>query len=379
MTGYERVIAEINLDNIAANIQNIRKKTAKDTKIMGIVKANAYGHGAVNIAKVLLENGADYLGVAIVEEALELRDSGIDVPILLLGFTAELRIEEVVSNNIIQTVYSYETAKKISNIATNIGKTAKIHIKIDTGMGRIGFLPLEEDINEIEQISKLPNIEIDGIFTHFSKSDEVDKSFTLLQKSRFEFTVKSLEDRGITIPVKHASNSAGIVDFDNLFYTMVRPGIILYGLYPSSEVKKENLLIKPAMSIKTCISHIKHVSKGVLIGYGGKFITNRESIIATVPVGYADGFQRAMTNGGRVLVGGIFAPVVGKVCMDQFMIDVTDISNIKVGDEVVILGRQCENEITADEIADLLGTISYEVLCMVSGRVPRKYIKSELN
>lgn len=378
MIEYQRVIAEIDLDAIASNIKNIRNMTNKNAKIMAIVKADAYGHGAVEVAKVLLYNGADCLGVAILDEAIQLRKNNIHVPILILGYTPEAKMEDVVKYDIIQTVFSYETAYQLSLSAVKLNKTAKIHIKIDTGMGRIGFLPNETAIEEIMKIASLPNINIDGIYTHFSTADEFDKSFTLKQLKVFKYIIEGLEKKGISIPIKHCANSAAIMDLENAFFNMVRPGIILYGMYPSSEVKKEKLSLIPAMSIKTHISYVKEVEEGTPIGYGRTFITKRKSKIATVPIGYADGFQRIMTKGGRVIVGNGYAPVVGRICMDQFMIDVTDVEEVKAGDEVIILGRKKEKEISAEEIAAIMGTISYEVVCMIGKRVPREYIKNKV-
>lgn len=378
MIEYQRVIAEIDLDAIASNIKNIKKITNKNANIMAIVKADAYGHGAVEVAKVLLYNGADCLGVAILDEAIQLRKNNIHVPILILGYTPEAKMEDVVKYDIIQTVFSYETACQLSLSAVKLNKTAKIHIKIDTGMGRIGFLPNETAIEEIMKIASLPNINIDGIYTHFSTADEFDKSFTLKQLKVFKDIIEILEKKGISIPIKHCANSAAIMELDNTFFNMVRPGIILYGMYPSNEVKKEKLHLTPAMSIKTHISYVKEVEEGAPIGYGRTFITKRKSKIATVPIGYADGFQRIMTKGGRVIVGNGYAPVVGRICMDQFMIDVTDVEEVKAGDEVIILGRKKEKEISAEEIAAIMGTISYEVVCMIGKRVPREYIKNKV-
>lgn len=378
MIEYQRVIAEIDLDAIASNMKNIRNITNKNTKIMGIVKADAYGHGAVEVAKVLLYNGAACLGVAILDEGIQLRKNNIHVPILILGYTPETKMEDVIKYDIIQTIFSYEAAYQLSVAAVKLNKIAKIHIKIDTGMGRIGFLPNEAAMEEIIKIHSLPNIEIDGIYTHFSTADEFDKSFTIKQLEIFKNTVESLEQKGIFIPTKHCANSAAIMDLNNAFFNMVRPGIILYGMYPSDEVKKEKLDLIPAMSIKTHISYVKKIEEGTPIGYGRTFTAKRESKIATVPIGYADGFQRVMTKGGRVIVGGGYAPVVGRICMDQFMIDVTEIGEVKAGDEVIILGKKGKNEISAEEIATITGTINYEIVCMIGKRVPREYIKNKV-
>ena len=376
MTDEERVLAIVDLDAIASNIKNIRAKVDKNSGIIGIIKADAYGHGSVETAKVLLDNGADWLAVAVVDEGLNLRKNGITAPILLLGYTPELRLNDVINNGFIQTVYSYDTAKKLSDAASALGKKAVIHIKIDTGMGRIGYRVNEESADEIVKISKLPNIDVNGMFTHFSTADEADKAYTLEQYNKFVKMNDMLEKRGLHIPVKHAANSAAIMDFDNMMFNMVRPGIILYGAYPSDEVKKENLSLSPAMSIKTHVSYVKDVNEGDSISYGRKYTAPSKRRIATIPVGYADGFIRAYSNGGKVLVRGEYAPIVGRICMDQFMVDVTDIDGVEVNDEVVLMGRQGDKEITADFIASVLDTINYEVFCTLSKRVPRQYIQN---
>lgn len=376
MTDEERVLAIVDLDAIASNIKNIRAKVDKNSGIIGIIKADAYGHGSAETAKVLLDNGADWLAVAVVDEGLNLRKNGITAPILLLGYTPELRLNDVINNGFIQTVYSYDTAKKLSDAASALGKKAVIHIKIDTGMGRIGYRVNEESADEIVKISKLPNIDVNGMFTHFSTADEADKSYTLEQYNKFVKMNDMLEERGLHIPVKHAANSAAIMDFDNMMFNMVRPGIILYGAYPSDEVKKENLSLSPAMSIKTHVSYVKDVNEGDSISYGRKYTAPSKRRIATIPVGYADGFIRAYSKGGKVLVRGEYAPIVGRICMDQFMVDVTDIDGVEVNDEVVLMGRQGDKEITADFIASVLDTINYEVFCTLSKRVPRQYIQN---
>lgn len=376
MTDEERVLAIVDLDAIASNIKNIRAKVDQNSGIIGIIKADAYGHGSVETAKVLLDNGADWLAVAVVDEGLNLRKNGITAPILLLGYTPELRLNDVINNGFIQTVYSYDTAKKLSDAASALGKKAVIHIKIDTGMGRIGYRVNEESADEIVKISKLPNIDVNGMFTHFSTADEADKAYTLEQYNKFVKMNDMLEERGLHIPVKHAANSAAIMDFDNMMFNMVRPGIILYGAYPSDEVKKENLSLSPAMSIKTHVSYVKDVNEGDSISYGRKYTAPSKRRIATIPVGYADGFIRAYSKGGKVLIRGEYAPIVGRICMDQFMVDVTDIDGVEVNDEVVLMGKQGDKEITADFIASVLDTINYEVFCTLSKRVPRQYIQN---
>ena len=368
MTDEERVLAIIDLDAIAYNMTNIKSKVGKETGIIGIIKADAYGHGSVEISKVILENGADWLAVAVVDEGINLRKNGIAAPILLLGYTPELRLEDVVNNGFIQTVYTYETAKKLSDVAVRLGKTAVIHIKIDTGMGRIGYRVNEASADEIVKISELPNIEVNGMFTHFSTADEKDKDYTLNQYKKFVQMDALLRERGLEIPIKHAANSAAIMDFDNMMFNMVRPGIILYGAYPSEEVDNDNLSIKPAMSVKTHVSYVKEVNEGDYISYGRKYQAVGKRIIATIPVGYADGFIRAYSNGGKVLIKGECAPIVGRICMDQFMVDVTDIKDVQINDEVVLIGKQGNKEITVDFIASILDTLSK--------RVPRQYIQN---
>mgnify|MGYP000903928153 CR=1 FL=1 len=376
MTDEERVLAVVDLDALEYNMKSIRRRTKKGTGIIGIIKADAYGHGSVEAAEVILKNGADWLAVAVVDEGINLRKNGINAPVLLLGYTPKLRVNDVINYGFIQTVYSYEAAENLSKEAVKLNKTAVIHIKIDTGMGRIGYRVNEESADEIVKISKLPGIEVNGLFTHFAASDEADKRYTEMQYDRFIKMDKLLKERGLDIPVKHASNSAAIMDFDNMMLNMVRPGIILYGAYPSDEVKKENLDIRPVMSIITHVSYVKTIEKGECVSYGRTYTAPDKRIIATIPVGYADGFIRAYAKEGKVLVKGKKAPIVGRICMDQFMVDVTGIEGVAVNDEVVLMGRQGDNEITSDDIAKALNTINYEVYCTLSKRVPRQYLKN---
>ena len=373
--GYKRLVAEIDLDAVDFNIKSIIKRVGGRAKIIGTVKADAYGHGAVEVSKVLEENGIDMFSVAMIDEGINLRNNGIKAPILVLGLTPPEYVKEAVEYDLIQTVSDYNTAEAISKAAKELNKKAVIHIKIDTGMGRIGFRPEKEAFDEIENISKLENIEINGIFTHFCTSDEKDKTFTYVQKEKFVYAVNELEKRGINIPLKHASASAGLMDFDDLFFNAVRPGIILYGYYPSDDVMKDRLPIKPVMSLKSYVMYIKDIENGDTIGYGRTYMANEKRTIATIPAGYADGYNRLLSNKGCVLVNGKRAQLKGRICMDQCMADITGI-NAKQWDEVVLMGKQGNEEITADEIANEIGTISYEVLCMVSKRVPRVYIKN---
>lgn len=376
MTEYQRVWAEINLDNIAQNIKEIRQKISKGAKIMSIVKADAYGHGAVEISKVLLYNGSDSLGVAISDEGVRLRQNNIHVPILVLGYTPDLKLEDVIINNLTQTVFTFEMAKYLSQIAVRLNIVANIHIKIDTGMGRLGFKPDQNTLHIIIQISKLQNIKITGIYTHFATSDMDDMTFTYEQYDKFKGFINLLEKNNIKIPCIHATNSGGIIDSRKFDFDLVRPGIILYGLYPSQRQINDSIKLKPAMSLKTRISFIKEMEENTSISYGRTFFTKRKSIIATIPVGYADGYSRNMSNKGRVIIGGQYANILGNVCMDQFMVDITDIENVKQNDEVVLIGKQGDKEITIDEIADIEKTINYEIVCSIGKRVPRVYIKN---
>lgn len=371
MIDYERVVAEINLDNIAYNVANIRKTIDKKTKIMAIVKADAYGHGAIEVAKTALYNGADWLGVAIIDEAIELRKNNIFEPILILGHTIEHKLLQVIKYNITQTVFSYDMAKKLSDEAKKIEKTVDIHIKIDTGMSRLGFLPNYKTIDEIIAIKNLPYINITGIFTHFATADMKDKSFTKEQFEKYMWVIKKLEEKGINNLIKHISNSGAILDLEEYRLDMVRAGIILYGMYPSKEVLK-NIDLKPAMSLKTHISYVKEIEENISVSYCRTYFTNKKTKIATIPVGYADGYSRILSNKARVFVNGKYANVIGNICMDQFMIDVTHIPNVKEGDIVTLMGEN----IKAEELANLQNTINYEIVCNIGKRIPRVYIKN---
>lgn len=368
------VWAEINLDSLAYNMKNI-KKLANGREVIGVVKADAYGHGSVEVSKVLLENGASRLAVAIITEAVELRKNNIKAPIMILGYTPLEFGETLVNNDIEQTVYDLEYAKSLSDIAINMGKKAKIHIALDTGMGRIGFLPNEDSLKKVLEIASLKGIEIVGIFTHFSTADEENKEYTYEQFSKIKNFNNMLLEKGLDIPLKHASNSGAIIDLPETYLDCVRAGIILYGYYPSDEVKKEKLPLKTVLTLKTKIVHVKKLDKDMYISYGRTFKTERDSIIATIPIGYADGYSRLLSGKAKVIVNGKFAKVVGRICMDQCMIDVTDIEDVKVGDEVILLGEENNLEFNADDMAKIIGTINYDVLCMIKHRIPRVYIK----
>lgn len=367
--------AEINLDNFRHNFREV-KRLAQGKKTIGVIKADAYGHGAVELAAVLEEENADYFAVAVITEALELRRNGYKQPILVLGFTPPAFARDIVENDITQTIFNYELAEVISNEAVRLNKQAKIHIKLDTGMGRVGFLPEDIAVSEIKRISKLKNICIEGIFTHFAAADEEKKEFSKLQYERYSNTIKNLSAEGIEFEIKHMANSAAIIDLPETYFDAVRPGIMLYGYYPSDEVFKERLNLRPVMELKANIVNIKELPGNTPISYGRKFYTNRKSRIATLPFGYADGYTRLLFERSFVIVNGTAAPVVGRICMDQCMIDITDCGDAYVGDEVIVMGEENGISNNADDIAKRLGTISYEVLCMVSKRVPRVYVKN---
>lgn len=366
------VWAEVDLDAIKYNMREI-SKLAKGKEIIAVVKADAYGHGAIDIAPIVLECGAKKLAVAVITEALELRRNNINAPIVILGCTPITLAKDLLYQDIEQTVISYEYAEALNEVAKE-GKTKlPIHIAIDTGMGRIGFLPNGESLDEIQKISKLENLKITGIFSHFATADEEDKEYTELQEFKFKDFIDKLEDRGIDLGQKHIFNSAAIMDLDDSHFDAIRPGIILYGYYPSNDVKKNNLKLKPALTLKSNVVHVKTLPKGEYISYGRKFVTERESVIATLPIGYADGYTRLLSHKAKVIINGQLAPIVGNICMDQCMVDITDVSNVKVGNEVILIGEEGNSKFNADDIAELIGTINYEVICMIGKRIPRVY------
>ncbi|MDD6483519.1 MAG: alanine racemase [Clostridiales bacterium] len=372
-----RAWAEIDLDALAHNMREIRKITDKNAQICATVKADAYGHGFLEAAKTFLENGADRLAVAMKAEAIQLRKSGIDVPILILGMSPAEDIEDIIDYDITPAVGDYEFARLLSQTAQKKGKTAKIHIKIDTGMTRVGFvaddLKNSAVVDEIIKISQLKAIEVEGMFSHFSTSDEYDKTYTKLQFKRFMALDEQLRARGLNIPIRHIANSAAIMMYPNTHLEMVRPGIILYGMYPSQEVDKSRLDLKYAMSLKACVSYIKEVEAGRGVSYGKEYITDHKTKIATVPIGYADGYIRRLSGRACMIADGKKVPIIGRICMDQCMIDVTSVNNISKGDEVIIFGSE---EVTIDDMAAWLDTINYEIACMISKRIPRVYLRN---
>ena len=371
-----RVYAGIDLSAILSNLESIHKNIQKDTQILAIIKTDAYGHGALPIAEAIED--VPYLwgyGVATVNEAKRLVDDGRKKPILVLGVSFDEQYETIIEHDIRSCVCDLETALTLSKLAVAKGKNCHIHIKIDTGMSRIGFQVNEETVKVIEQISVLPNICIEGIFTHFAKADELDKTATFEQIALFNKMCKMLEEKGIEIPFKHCSNSAGIVDVPEANMNMVRAGIILYGLWPSEDVKKENIELKPAMSLKSRISFLKELEEGKSVSYGGTYVTPCKKIIATIPVGYGDGYARGLSNAGYVLIRGQKAPICGRVCMDQFMVDVTHIKGVMQGDKVTLLGTDNGETITMEELGEISGRFNYEFACLITPRVPRIYYK----
>lgn len=375
MKKYDRVWAEIDLDAIYQNAAAAKALLKPGTRLMAVIKADGYGHGAVPLAEVL-DPLADAYGVAIVEEGIELRQAGVTKPILILGYTPESQYIPMLEYDIMGTVYTKEMALALSQTACLLGKEAKVHIKLDTGMSRIGFLPSQESLQEIRNIAAMPGLQIDGCFTHFARMDETDKTRAKEQFRRFLDFTAQIEAAGIPLPVKHASNSAGIIEMPEVNLDMVRDGICLYGLYPSEEVTQRRLPLMPAMQWKARVSYVKTLPAGVEIGYGGTYTTKRETRLATIPVGYADGYPRSLSNRGSVLIHGQKAPVLGRVCMDQFMVDVTEISDVKEGTIATLFGRDGDAFLPVEEVAELAGSFQYEFVCDVGKRVPRVYFHS---
>lgn len=372
---YYRVQARVSLDAIRHNLQEIRRSIDPGTKLMVIIKADAYGHGAVPLAKAIGDSDRiDAYGVAIIEEAVELREAGINKPVLILGYTPKEQYEPVVAYDVEQTIFQYDMARALSEEATRQGKTAKIHIKLDTGMSRIGYCDSRESIEEIKRIAELDNIKIEGIFSHFARADESEKSCTLSQIERFNSFIAELEREKIYIPLKHISNSAGIIEFKEANYNMVRCGIATYGIYPSDMVDMKNVKLIPAMELKTHVIYVKDVDAGVGISYGATYVTDKKRRIATIPVGYADGYSRNLSNTGKVIIHGRYAPIVGRICMDQFMADVTDIPDVKQGDLVTLLGRDEDAYISAEELSAWSHSFPYELICTIGKRIPRVYL-----
>ena len=371
---YYRVYASVNLDNIYENMKVLKENTAPGTQMVAVVKTDGYGHGAVPVSETIDEIVAAY-AVATIDEGLNLRRHNITKPIYILGFIYEHRIKDAIINDIRMSVFDLEMAKAISQMAVELDKKAYVHIKVDTGMSRIGFLTTESSVEDICQIAKLPNIEIEGIFTHFTASDSKDKEKACKQLEEFNEFNSLLQENGVDIKIKHCSNSAGIIDMPMANMNEVRAGIALYGMYPSDEVDKKAVELKPALELKSHVVFVKTLSAGVGISYGSTFVTEKETKVATIPLGYGDGYPRNLSNKGYVLIKGKKCPILGRVCMDQFMVDVTDMDGSK-GDELTLIGRDGDEVITFEEMAALASTFNYEFVCNLGKRIPRVYYRN---
>lgn len=374
-----RVYAGIDLDAVRYNMESMHNNISKDTKMIAVVKTNGYGHGAMRISREVED--LPYLwgfAVATIDEAKELLLDGRTKPILILGITFPDQFESIVEENIRPAISEFAAAKALSKVAVDKGKVCSVHIAVDTGMSRIGFQVTEESADIIAQIAALPNINIEGIFTHFARADELSKEPAYVQMNLFTRMIQMLEERGVHIPLHHCSNSAGIVEIPQANMDMVRAGITMYGLWPSEEVKKDIIDIRPVMSLKSHIVFIKTLEAGRQISYGGIYVTDSARRIATIPVGYGDGYARGLSNKGYVLIHGKKAPICGRVCMDQFMVDVTDIPEAREGDTVTLLGEDHGACITLEELGELSGRFNYEFACLITPRVPRVYFKKSI-
>lgn len=372
---YYRVYVTIDLDAIYSNINNLKQNIKPGTKLAAVIKTDGYGHGAVPIAYAV-DNIVDAFAVATVDEAVNLRDNGINKPVFVIGFTHESQFERMILKDIHPTIFTYESAVAYSKAATKLGKIGKLHIKIDTGMGRIGFKDDEDSIGVIKRINELDNIEIEGIFTHFATADEKDKVRACKQFARFDIFTGKLKKEGVHIPVKHCSNSAATMEMDYANMDMVRIGIALYGLYPSDEVDKNRAKLIPALELKSHIVFLKDVEPGTEISYGGTFVAERKTKVATIPVGYGDGYRRSLSNKGYVLIRGKRAKILGRICMDQFMVDVSDIEGVQTGDEVVLIGKSGNEVLSVETLAEIAGdTFNYEIVCDLGKRIPRIFFK----
>ena len=371
-----RVYAGIDLNAVRYNMESMHKNLKEGTRMAAVIKADAYGHGALKIAEAI-ENLSYLWGyaVATADEAEALIQDGRKKPVLILGISFPTQYEQIVADDIRPAVCEYAVAKELSDIAVRQNRICQIHIKIDTGMSRIGFQVTEESADIIAQIASLPHINIEGIFTHFAQADECDKTSTIQQLAAFQKMIAILRERGVEIPIHHCSNSAGIVEIPDANLDMVRAGITLYGLWPSEEVSRDIIDLKPVMSIKSHISFVKELEAGRKISYGGTYITPSARRIATIPVGYADGYARGLSNKGYVLIHGEKAPICGRICMDQFMVDITDIPEASEGDSVTLLGRDGNALITMEELGEWSGRFNYEFACLITPRVPRIYFE----
>ena len=376
MKHYLRICAEINLNAVAYNFKSMKDRLTPETKMIAVVKTDGYGHGAIPIAHMVQEYPYIWgFAVATIEEAVLLRKAGIEKPILILGFVFPDAYEDVVRYDIRPAVFKLSMARQLSEEAVRQQKKVYFHIKVDTGMSRIGFSDTAESADVVKEISKLPNVEMEGLFTHFARADEKDKQWAYLQFERYQAFSQMLKDREVPIAIHHCSNSAGIYDMPEANMDLVRAGISIYGMYPSEEVNKLAAPIVPVMSLKSHIVYIKELQPGSQISYGGTFVVEHPMKVATIPVGYGDGYPRSLSGKGRVLIRGCEAPILGRICMDQFMVDVTEIPNVKEGDMVTLIGSDGGYEITMEELAEKSGRFHYELACDIGKRVPRRFWK----
>ena len=379
---YPLITACIDLDALGKNIQGLRALMSPSCRFMAVAKADGYGHGAVRTAKKALESGASWVGVARLHEAVELRNAGIFAPILVLGYIHPSQAAEASDLDITVTVYDLEMAARLSSQAKAFAKPLQVHLKVDTGMGRVGIIlteiPRDQDIRkkavrDIREIKRLPGLDLQGIYTHFAAADSRDKAYTRLQIEIFDTLLSDLSRAGIDIELRHAANSAGIIEFPEAHYDMVRAGISIYGLYPSGDVDRTRVSLFPVMTLKSLVTSVRKVPKGFFVSYGITHETQTATTLASVPIGYADGFSRLFSSNGQMLVSGQRAPIVGRVCMDQTLIDVGHIPEVSIGDEVILMGSQGKETLGADELADRVQTISYEIVCVLMPRVKRIY------
>lgn len=376
MKKYSRVMARIDLDAIAYNMEQMHRNIDAKTKMIGVVKTDGYGHGAIPVARML--EAYEYVwgfATATLDEAVLLRKNGIRKPILVLGCIFPDQFEEMLKHEIRMTMYQEEQMQELSDLAVQLDRQAYFHVKLETGMSRLGFAPTDESVEAIKRIIALPHMEAEGIFTHFAKADEADKTYTKQQLAIFHKMTSKLKESGVTFDYEHCSNSAGIIDVREANCDLVRAGIAIYGLYPSQEVSKKAVELKPALSLISHVEYVKTISAGTSVSYGGTFVAEKEMKIATIPVGYGDGYPRSLSNKAHVLIHGKRAPIIGRVCMDQFMVDVTGIDEVKFGDQAVLIGRDGEETITVDQLSELADRFNYEFICDLGKRIPRVYYR----
>jgi alanine racemase len=366
---------EVNREKAIHNFLEVRRAVGPDRKICAVVKADSYGMGSMELSKMYLENGVDMFAVAVIGEAFELREEIKDKDILVLGFTSEEFYEDAIENDITLTIYNYDHAVRLNEAAKKLNKKAKIHIKVETGMNRLGFLPTVDNADKIADIAKMENIKIEGAFSHQAKADERDKTTAHMQADRFIKFMEMLEERNVEIPIKHIANSATIIEMPEYYFDMVRPGIILSGFYPSDEVDTEKYIFKICVTLKAKVANVKTIDAGEGVGYGHLYRTDKPVVVGTIPLGYADGYSRLLSNKGYVIVKGVKCPILGKVCMDQFMVDLSNVDDPQIGDIAIIYGDGTDGAMTAEDVANIRGTISYEVLTNLAvRRLPKIYV-----